>query len=268
MKWWASLGTNPYVGRAIWSHPTATVFTDASMGGWGAVWDGRVPAAGFFSEREEGAHINELELTAALNALRAFLPFARKRHVQLVTDSPVTAHVVRNYTSRSPRLLAKLRTLRALCEEHGVTLSTRHLPSVLNCWADRLSRRRDSLHWELPDIARRLLELRTQRKLRTVDGHDLPDYAPLHNAVVLPRPALLGVWARHLATAGAGVMVAPLWPRQSWFNAAQRRARPEPGPALPDGRSLTPPWPSVVFNFNTMPHCGGRLRAGRPPSRF
>jgi ribonuclease HI len=61
-----------------------------------------VPAAGFFSDREEGAHINELELTTALNALRAFLPFARERHVQLVTDSLVTTHVVRNYTSRSP----------------------------------------------------------------------------------------------------------------------------------------------------------------------
>jgi ribonuclease HI len=61
-----------------------------------------VPAAVFFSDREEGAHINELELTTALNALRAFLPFARERHVQLVTDSLVTTHVVRNYTSRSP----------------------------------------------------------------------------------------------------------------------------------------------------------------------
>jgi hypothetical protein len=66
-----------------------------------------------------------------------------------------------------------------LCEEHGITLSPRHLPSVLDCWADRLSRRRDSLHWELLDIVRRLLELSMQRKLRAVDGHDHPDHTPL-----------------------------------------------------------------------------------------
>jgi ribonuclease HI len=157
LKWLASISTNPHVGRAIWSRPTAAFFTDASMGGWGAVWNGRVRAAGFFSEREEGAHINELELIAALNALRIFLPFARERHVQMVTDSLVTAHVVRNNTSRSPRILTKQRMLRNLCEEQGVTLSSRHLPSVLNCWADRLSRRCDSLHSELPYIARRLI---------------------------------------------------------------------------------------------------------------
>lgn len=51
----------------------------------------------------------------------------------MVTDSLVNAHVMRNYTSRSPRLLAKIRLLRALCEENGIRLSTCYLPSVLNC---------------------------------------------------------------------------------------------------------------------------------------
>jgi hypothetical protein len=233
------------------------------MGGWAAVWNGRVPAACFFSEQDEGAHINELELTAAINLLRTFLPFAGERHVQLVTDSLVTAHVVRNYTYRSPRILKKLRMLRNLCEDHGVTLSTRHLPPVLNFWANWLSRRRESFHLDLPDIARRLIGLSVQRKLRVVDGHDLPDHAPLQNAVVLPRPALLGVWSRHLAAPRASIMMTPYWPLQNWFITAQRRARPLPTPALPDGQSLTAPWPSVVFNFNTMPPCGGRLRSSR-----
>lgn len=79
-----------------------------------------------------------------MHALQDFLPFPRARSVLLISDSLVTTHVVRNLTSRSPRLLRKLRQLRDLCEQHGVRLSTRHLPSVLNCWADRLSRRRDS----------------------------------------------------------------------------------------------------------------------------
>jgi hypothetical protein len=42
------------------------MFTDASMRGWGAVWNGKVPVSGFFDARNEGSSINEL---AAIHAL-------------------------------------------------------------------------------------------------------------------------------------------------------------------------------------------------------
>ena len=103
-------------------------------------------------------HINELELTAALHAINSFVHHARNRHVLLVSDSMVTVHIVRNLTTRSPRLLSKIRTLRALCEKQGITLSTRHLPSVVNKWADRLSRRRDTNAWNLSDVAIKLIQ--------------------------------------------------------------------------------------------------------------
>lgn len=125
------------------------MFIDGSMSVWGATWKGRVPASVFFTDQEEGAHINELELTAALHALNAFLPFARALHFQLVTYSLGTKHIVINLTSRSPRLFHKLRILRALCDRNGITISIRHLPSVLNCWADRLFRRCDTPDWLL-----------------------------------------------------------------------------------------------------------------------
>ena len=257
LQWWARIGTNPHVGRAIWPQPTACVFTDASMSGWGAAWDGSVPASGFFGEDQEGAHINELELSAALLALENFLPFARERHVQLVTDSLVTVHVVRNFTSRSPRLLAKLRRLRALCEANGITLSTRHLPSVLNCWADRLSRRRDTPEWSLPADAQRLLQRRFSKPLFCLDGHALPARMPpaAFLPLVAPRPSLLGVWTRCLALRG-GAMVAPDWPRQQWYQFARTCTGREPAP-LPI--VLTPPWRSVLFSF-AQPRVG----AGSP----
>ena len=108
------------------------VFTDASMSGWGAAWNGLVPGSGFFDSRHERAHINELELLAALYALRHFVKYARRKAVGIIKDSNVTEHIVRNLTSRSPRLLAQLRELQALCKAEGVTLSTRHIRSVLN----------------------------------------------------------------------------------------------------------------------------------------
>jgi hypothetical protein len=101
--------------------------------------------------------------------------FARLRNVLLISDSCVTVHIVQNWASRSLRLLAQFRTLRALCEAHGVTLSTKHLPSVLNFWADCLSRRRDTASWRLPPTAQLLLQQRFRTQL--LDGQGLPRLA-------------------------------------------------------------------------------------------
>ncbi|CDF33979.1 unnamed protein product [Chondrus crispus] len=131
-----ALSSNCHVGRPLWPKVDAVVFTDAS---WGAAWNGQVPAAGFFDEQQEGAHINEL-LAARCHLRAAQLCTSCAAEVQLVTDSKVTEFVVRNMTSCSPRLLARLRELRDLCKAEGVFLSTGHIPSVLNTWADRLSR--------------------------------------------------------------------------------------------------------------------------------
>jgi hypothetical protein len=139
LQWWARLSANMHVVRMVWPAPTASLFTDASMRGYGAVWNGTVPSCGFFYAAHEGSIINELELLAALHGVRAFASFARGRQLQLVSDIRVTVHIVRNWKSRSPRLMAYFRTLRALFEALGITLSTRHLPSVLNLWANWLS---------------------------------------------------------------------------------------------------------------------------------
>lgn len=249
LKWWANLSKNPHVGRMVWPKPAVALFTDASMSGWGALWNGAVPTSGFFDAAQEGSSINELELLAAIHGLRSFLPFARQRHLELVTDSQVTAHIVRNLTSRAPRLHHHLRTLRTLCEGHGVTISTRHLPSVLNLWADRLSRRRDSTTWGLPSTAVALLIRR--HKLRLLDGEGLPTpKAGAHGRapLVLPRPALLPVWHRHLAFLGRGVMIAPVWPAQEWYQDAARRAR-----LTPMRKQATPPWDSVLLEYARPP---------------
>jgi hypothetical protein len=210
-------------------------------------WDN--PASGFFDAANEGSSINELELLAAIHGLRAFTRFARSREITLVSDSRVTFHIVRNMTSRSPRLLAHLRTLRALCETLGVTISTRHLPSVLNLWADRLSRRRDSTSWRLSVTSTLLLSRRLRAQFLDGDGLS-PPRAGAHGrpALVLPRPALLPVWHRHLATLSRGFLIAPEWRGQAWFQAALRYAR---GAALEP--TVTPPWPSVVLDYGRPP---------------
>lgn len=86
--------------------------------------------------------------------MRSFFPIALNLHVQLVLESMVTVHIVRNFTSRSPGILANLLLLRGLCEPNDITISTRHLPSVLHCWPYRLSRRWHPPDWSLSRDAR------------------------------------------------------------------------------------------------------------------
>ena len=260
LQWWARLSENCHIGRALWPTVDAVVFTAASMSGWGAAWNGQVPASGFFDAQHEGAHIKELELLAAHYALRSFVRHARRRSVELVIDSKVTEFIVRNMTPRSPRLLARLRELRTLCEAEGVVISTRHIPSVLNTWAGRLSRRLDSHGWTLPPTTARLLERRLDRKLHMCDGHELLSHMPLYGEpLVLPRPALLPVWSRLLQRRGRGVLVVRAWREQSWFgHAVERRAQ-----VLElEGQVLTSPWKSVAIDYAKQPVAAGK-RKGR-----
>jgi hypothetical protein len=77
--------------------PSVAMFTDASMRGWGADWNGQVAASGFFAAANKGSSINELELLAAIHGLRAFARFARSRELVPISDSLVTVHIVRNF---------------------------------------------------------------------------------------------------------------------------------------------------------------------------
>ncbi len=62
-------------------HRRHMITTDASMTGWGAVFEGR-PASGEWKEEFLFWHINCLELRAVFLALKYFLPFLRGYHSQ------------------------------------------------------------------------------------------------------------------------------------------------------------------------------------------
>jgi hypothetical protein len=65
-------------------------------------------------------------------SLHTFAAFAQGQPVQIVSDSRVTVRIVPSWTSRFPRTLIHMRTLRAVYETHKVTLSTRHLLLVFS----------------------------------------------------------------------------------------------------------------------------------------
>ena len=84
--------------------PSAHLFTDASMQGWGAHLDAQV-ASGLWSAAQQRLHINLLEMEAVRLALLAFLPSLRRSHVLLRADNTlVTCCLNRQGGVRLPSL--------------------------------------------------------------------------------------------------------------------------------------------------------------------
>ncbi len=76
-------------------HRRHIITTDASMTGWGAVFEGR-PARGEWTGELLSWHINCLELRAVFLALIHFLPVLWKHHVIVRTDNMVVvSHINR-----------------------------------------------------------------------------------------------------------------------------------------------------------------------------
>jgi len=135
--------------------------TDASGLGWGAVLDQNMEARGFHGLDRNGLHINCLELGAVTRALASFRHLISPGTVlRLRTDSMVALHVIRAGSSRSSVLMREMRDLYELCAEMQVQLDVEHVSSVLNAWADRLSREHDSTDWTLGPTAFARLEAR------------------------------------------------------------------------------------------------------------
>lgn len=133
LQWWARLSIKRYLGRRVWPALDALVFTDASVGGWRATWNGMVLASSFSDAFHEGRHINELELLAALYGLNHSVQHASKRQVEMITDGEVTEHIVRKLTSRFPLTFGTARapgTVRG-AQRHSLSapypLSRKHL---------------------------------------------------------------------------------------------------------------------------------------------
>ncbi len=81
-------------------HRRHMITTDASMTGWGAVFEGR-PASGEWKEKFLFWHINCLELRAVFLALKYFLPVLGGYHIIVRTDNmAVVSHINRQGGSR------------------------------------------------------------------------------------------------------------------------------------------------------------------------
>ncbi len=121
---------------ARWS----VITTDASLMGWGAVWEGR-PVRGFWEPPWTLEHINVLELRAVYLSLRAFLPSLQNKHVLVRTDNmSAVYHINHQGGTRSARCLQVTKKLLSWSSLKLLSLKAVYIPGVANKAADLLSR--------------------------------------------------------------------------------------------------------------------------------
>lgn len=297
LAWWVGLQVHAATGRPIWPGATTMLLdTDASGHSWGAVLNLNKEARGYHGVDRNGLHINCLELgavTLALESFRHLIPAGTI--LRLRTDSMVALGVIRTGSSRSPILMDEMRRLYDLCMEMGVELRVEHVSSVLNAWADRLSRVHDTTDWTLAPTS--FLHLDARYGSHTVDlfASDLNKRCPRfysrwhspgalgtnafahswvgENGWANPPFHLVGAVVHNIVATGATVtLVAPEWRAQPWWQRAvdtctEWHRLPVADGVHKHGSESTPArspfWRTVVFRFTPNPRCVMTASAGK-----
>ena len=290
LAWWTKLATNA-LERPIRRAPTTvTLHCDSSLEGWGAALQQGTPqevlARGFWAPHERRHHITLLETRAVDMALQSFLRTATEaikgQHILLFEDNMAVTHILREFVSKSPAIMAEVRSILNTLDDASSTLEMTWLPSEENSTADSLSRMADRGDWRLQ--RRAFLQLdrdwgpHTVDRFATARNRQLPrynsawadpqtagidafaqlDWKQQHNWCNPPW-ALLDRLAQHLdETGSSATVVAPFWPAQAWFQRLQAistewRRLPsapglfEPGRPVPQGSVRAPAWDLACF---------------------
>ena len=130
--------------------PTVTLFTDASLQGWGAVL-GQREARGFWDRNQTTLHINELQMLAVKLAVSFFQQDLTNQTLLLLCDNATAvAYLRKEGGTRSLRLCLLATDILRMCSVMCTTLVVRHIPSKRNVLADALSRTKPlTTEWQL-----------------------------------------------------------------------------------------------------------------------
>ncbi|CAG2203201.1 unnamed protein product [Mytilus edulis] len=242
LQWWL-VRENVMRGLCLFPQvPSLTLFTDASTLGWGAYLEG-LTISGVWSPDLLEEHINVLEMKAVLFALNHFQMSLKNQSVILATDNTtVVAYLKNQGGTHSPSLYQIARDILLLCFQLQVHLVVRHIAGHLNILADTLSRslapvntewellqvvfKAVTLHWGSPQID--LFATSLNHKLLTfvspvpdpksfaVDAMSL-SWKGMFGYAFPPFRFLSPVLQKIAGENCKIIVIAPAWPKQSWF---------------------------------------------------
>lgn len=162
IEWWVV--NLPNAARPIRViNPQITIYTDASLQGWGAYTDYSLAnpntTGGRWRNDEAEFHINVLELKAIHHGLRALIHTDFKQ-VKVMTDNTTALAYIKNMGGvQSQQCNREAKEIWKYCEQHGMWLIPAHIPGKLNVEADLASRKfSDDIEWELaPKLWHRII---------------------------------------------------------------------------------------------------------------
>ena len=222
--------------------PSHTIFTDASLSGWGAhVEPEGLLFHGVWTEDQSRLHINVLEMKAIFLSLAVHK--VKNSTVLVSTDNTtMVAYIRRQGGTHSTVLSEEVWNVLNLCLAHNIQLLAKHIPGRFNTLADRMSRidKPISTEWSLnQEIANKIFQIMDFPSIdlfATRLNHRLPFYvSPIPDQKALSIDALTMDWNRiqayafppfHLIPAVINkirlsqckiVLIAPLWPDRPWF---------------------------------------------------
>ena len=136
------------------SHYKLTIFSDASLTGWGASCGDRV-AFGQWSAAERTLHINCLELLAAFNGLKSFASNMTQSEILLKIDNSTAIAYLNKMGGTKYQYLNRVAyDVWSWCEQRQLWLFATYIPSKENTEADLASRVINiDTEWELADWA-------------------------------------------------------------------------------------------------------------------
>ena len=164
LKWWLQEDLYLHGIPMKIDPPSHTIFTDASLSGWGAhVEPEGLLFHGLWTEDQSRLHINVLEMKAILLSLTRAIHKVKNSTVLVSTDNTtVVAYIRHQGGTHSTVLTEEVWNILNLCLTHNIQLLVKHIPGRFNTLADRMSRidKPISTEWSLnQEIANKIFQI-------------------------------------------------------------------------------------------------------------
>ena len=122
----------------VWT-PLVTFATDASLEGFGMIWEDRA-IAGLFPLEFEDLDINKKEMLTVMAAIKQWFKELANLRVKIFVDNQVCVTLLNYGITKSPFLANCLREIQYFLAQHNIEIKAQYIPSKENCMADMCSR--------------------------------------------------------------------------------------------------------------------------------
>ena len=162
LNWWCSANLGDLVPVPILkSEPDLSLFTDASLTGWGAYLSTGEFVSGSWNKVDSNEHINFLELKTVLLALRTFRDALYKKSILVRSDNSTSVFYINKMGGTHSKKLCLLSLeIWNILLQNSITCRASHISGIDNTVADYLSRNLNCHEYYLcPDAFKQILHL-------------------------------------------------------------------------------------------------------------